>query len=265
MAIAEQRGAGNHHLDEAETGGIAAFVGSSFRPSKDGFSFVNRFLLPGAFRMALRLSGGGDQAGVYGLCGGMSFLAADHFLHEVHVPDATTEPGIFQSLYWSIFWRQLASLNLQPSRLFRGFAAPVWKYRAWMRIADEGPGSIAERTTAELEKIMSMLAGGELAPLGLVCVDQSGSISRNHQVLAYGFRRRSPSITDVLVYDPSIPRNDEVVLEVRRKGSESRVLQRIHNCVGPRPVRGFFVSPFLKRKPSRRSVRRSKRTSSVSN
>ena len=96
-----------------------------FRASVHGFKFPNSFSLPAALTGPLARIGIPIGSGAYGLCGGMSFLAADHFVFGVPIPTTTSIPTTGSSLYNQILRRQLDSLALTSISL--GFGAPVVK------------------------------------------------------------------------------------------------------------------------------------------
>ncbi|HKX45963.1 MAG TPA: hypothetical protein VJP77_04625, partial [Planctomycetota bacterium] len=226
------------------------FVGTRFRPSSHGFRFANRFSLPASILSVLRrVFGSGVSAGSYGLCGGMSFLAGDHFVHGVAIPTGTSVPSTGSPLYRDLLARQIDSLKLNPSDAFSGFAGPVRKYFAWMRLPERGSGGTAQLTTTELGRTLAALSTQRLVPLGLVYVDASGNLTDNHQVLAFGYEPHSSSRVDVRIYDPNFPGDDDVVLETSRSGSETRVTQRVGGRGTTRHVRGFFVTPYAPTRP----------------
>ena len=91
----------------------------------------------------------------------------------------------------------------------------------------------------------------------------------NHQVLAYGLVENEDGSVDVRVYDPNVPRSDDVYIRVRRvKTSEAHanpageternagdlVLDGVH-CepvnlrIHPMQIRGFFLMPYEPAEP----------------
>ena len=227
----------------------------SFRPSRHGFKFANYFTLPSSITDPLSRLGIPIGAGAYGLCGGMSFLAADFFSFHTAIPSTTTVPPLGSALYIKLLGRQLDSLKLRPLPTVSippvpipvplpppGFAAPVIKFWRWMGLPDRGRGSVAEKTTAEIAVINRTLRRRKFAVFGLVLVDRSGSLTDNHQVLAFCMTQPAADQFVYAIYDPNHPLGDDVRIEVQIIGGEARTF---HVAGGSRtPVRGFFNMPY---------------------
>jgi hypothetical protein len=236
----------------------------SFRPSGHGFKFANYFALPAAITRSLSRLGIPVGSGAYGLCGGMSCLAGDLFAFRIRVPTRTTVPPIGSRFYNKLVQRQLDSLNLSLVSVpgtgipwpvpMPGFAWPVLKFWAWMELADSGRGSTAERTTAEVRRIVASLRRGRFAVLGLVLVSRStGSLTHNRQVLAYCVWERAPNHFEFAIYDPNHPLRDDVRIEVRIVSGETRAVHLVPSRGGGAPtrtqIRGFFQMPYAPKRP----------------
>jgi hypothetical protein len=236
----------------------------NFRPSRHGFKFANYFALPAAITRPLSRLGIPIGSGAYGLCGGMSCLAGDLFAFRIRVPTRTTVPPIGSRFYNKLVQRQLDSLKLNLVSVpgtgiplpvpMPGFAAPVLKFWAWMGLPDSGRGSTAERTTAEVRRIVATLRRGRFAVLGLVLVSRSsGSLTDNHQVLAYCVWERTPNHFEFAIYDPNHPLRDDVRIEVRIVGGEARARHLVPSRGGGAPtplrIRGFFQMPYAPKRP----------------
>lgn len=229
----------------------------NFLPSRNGFKFTNYFTLPSQITVPLNYLGIPVGAGAYGLCGGMSFLAADYFSYGLPISGTSTVPPIGSSLYNKLLGRQLDSLNLNVdlSSLLGGltlpgaailtstFALPVLKFWTWMGLPNTGRGSVAQRTAAEVAIINPLMRRGKFAVLGLVLVNRSGSLSDNHQVLAYCLTQRAPNDLVYSIYDPNHPRRDDIRIEVKIVRGEAQVTHVVGaGSASPTrtPVRGFF-------------------------
>jgi len=236
----------------------------SFRPSRHGFKFANYFALPAAITRPLSRLGIPIGSGAYGLCGGMSCLAGDLFAFRIRAPTRTTVPPIGSRFYNKLVQRQLDSLKLNLVSVpgtgiplpvpMPGFAWPVLKFWAWMGLPDSGRGSTAERTTAEVRRIVAALRRGGFAVLGLVLVSRStGSLTDNHQVLAYCVWERAPNHFEFAIYDPNHPLRDDVRIEVRIVGGETRAVHLVPSRGGGAPtrmrIRGFFQMPYAPKRP----------------
>ena len=234
-----------------------------FRPSLHGFRFANYFTLPSVITSALSRLGISVGSGAYGLCGGMSFLAADLFSFRLARPSASSVPPTGSRLYLKLVERQLNSLKLKPAVVpigpiplpvpMPGFAAPVMKFWVWMGLPDRGRGSVAQKTSAEVATVNATMRRGRFAVLGLVLVNRSGSLTDNHQVLAYCVTQRAPNTFEYAIYDPNYPLRDDIRIEVQIVGGEARVTQVIPAAGGGsatrKPIRGFFNMPYSPARP----------------
>lgn len=220
-----------------------------FRSSAHGFKFVNSFTLPAAITVPLSRLRIRIGSGAYGLCGGMSLLAGDHFSFGVPIPTTSTVPPAGSALHAKLVARQLDSLNLNLSSVGPSFGAPVLKFFDWMGRPDSrAANSTAALTTAELAKVMGALRLGRVVAIGLVLVNRSGSLTENHQILVHCATRRSPSLAELHIYDPNFPLRDDVRIEVRTTGGETVATEVIPGRPR-RPIRGFFVMPFTPQRP----------------
>ena len=224
-----------------------------FRPSVHGLKFVNSFTLPSVImtplsKLAAKL-GFSIGSGAYGLCGGMSLLAGDHFSFGVPVPTTTSVPATGSALHTKLVDRQMDSLSLNLSSIGPSFGAPVLKFFDWMGRPDSGaPNSTAALTTVELAKVTAALRRGKVVVIGLVLVDKTGSLTQNHQVLVHCMTRQSPGLALLHIYDPNFPLRDDIRIEVRTSGGETTSKELVPGGSGQN-IRGFFVMPFTPQKP----------------
>lgn len=211
---------------------------ASFLPSSHGFRFVNQFRgspLPPSLRRFERLLGGAIPAR-FGLCGGMSALAADLYLANALPPDEASPPADGTPLYTVLYNRQIDS--------FGPAFGLVTTLITWMGIPDKGPDGLERRTADQLRDIESRLDAGNLTQLCLVLsrLDGRSKPWDNHQVLAYAYEKPTPDRTVIRIYDPNYPGDDSarLVLDRTRDGV---------SCVrdtrkGRTVVRGVFVAPY---------------------
>lgn len=195
-----------------------------FRPSLHGFRFRNGF--------QGRIAGTGENS--YGLCGGMSFAAADLFLARRPIPPDTAPPADGTPLHRYLFTRQSAS--------FGTLGAMGLKFVEWMHLPDDGPDGAHARTLAALPAITRALSRGEPVILGLVLVRADGRAKAwdNHQVLALSAESDGSSIR---IYDPNFPRRDDITITIRHQGDSTTIRQHIPGRPDI-PVRGFFRMPY---------------------
>jgi hypothetical protein len=239
-----------------------------FRPSEHGFRFVNSFRgtpLPRALRGApvqpwLRDVLGGRIPDTFGLCGGMSLTAADHYLAGEPLPSDTRPPAEGTALYEHLLARQNDSLG--PG------AVMVTAFMRWMMLPDTANAgeSTASLTGEHLPGILSRLDRGEIVPLGLVLVRARasrlahagpvGDIWANHQVIAYAYERRGGGVIDLRIYDPNFPGDDGVVIRLSPAGPQQtdaspRLGVRLTGDGRRTSVRGVFPMPYTPATPFR--------------
>jgi hypothetical protein len=185
-----------------------------FLPSTSGLHFVNYY--PHEPELTVTLPLGrvlpiGDAAN--GLCGGMVFTVADFFEARRSVPPDTQPPTAGTPLYQYIVKRLFDSFNLPLG---------IRRYVELMEPAfpDVGlgfglPGRASVMVHDEWPRVQSSLDAGHPMPLGLVKVKSSDprDLSKNHQVLAYGYDLDG---TDLIIwlYDPNYPDRNDVHLQL---------------------------------------------------
>jgi len=241
-----------------------------FTPSRHGLAFTNHFTgssLPPELRDADSgfmlwarsiAQKHGNLPDEFGLCGGMSLLAADYYLAAKSIPDSNAAPEQGTPLYDAIYQRQRDSLG--PG------AAYILKFAHWMTIPDtssreprvpetpespdthvtgaderenathagndsrSAPGpdappappveSTSSLTRLELPAILQSLERNELVPLGLVLTRAGrGRLWNNHQVLAYALERLDDATLHIRIYDPNYPADDNCILRVEGIGA----------------------------------------------
>lgn len=238
-----------------------------FLPSLHGFQFRNSFPgYPPPFDIA-GLPELPDVPTTYGLCGGMSFAAADFHKARRPIPEAKVAPASGNPLHDYLYERQLDSLGVA------GAMIPV--FATWMALPDDTLIGTQHLTFDELKEAVEKLKRGELVVLGLVYVsaDTTLEIWKNHQVLAYECEVKGDDLFTVRIYDPNHPGRDDVSLRGERVqvGTEFdfEEFEEIPafgvKCIqiGPekaqRSVRGFFVIPYEPEVPPEPTARRDDR------
>lgn len=182
-----------------------------FLPSVNGLHFANRWEAGPTVRLGIldpRLIGVGDAKD--GLCGGMCWYVRERFEADQPIAADRVPPANGSPLFRAIVRRQILSLRwlTVPWRFWRAASMPV---------------EALARRSIELEapRIRSMLDAGRLAQVGLVRHHGWSplQLSRDHQVLAYGYSMDpgSGSITFRL-YDPNWPDRDDVTVTLSPDG-----------------------------------------------
>jgi hypothetical protein len=234
-----------------------------FDTTKHAFRFKNSFDFPPVLINALKrlpfITTLGSRR--MGLCGGMSFLAADHCTFGMQVPTITTAPKPNDRLYWQIAARQMDSMNITDPR-DPAFGDQIRTFLLWMSLPDSAivgvPGT-KTLTTVEVLKAKSLLRQGKFAVLGLVLKsmysDGPAALFANHQILAYGFSEPSPTVTVFNIYDPNYQydpqRADHANLVIKTTRIDSETTSEAFTTSRTRlyPIRGFFVQPYTPKKP----------------
>jgi hypothetical protein len=221
-----------------------------FLPSTNGFVYPNawpsnpirQFRLGNVATLNI-----GDAAN--GLCGGMSFTAAD--LHHAGLrPGDQPMPSADSDRYRYIVDRQITSFDdgklplrfydlMSPTRADR---EPVWApWLGYLRIDRHSRTWTMVRV--EWPRIQATLDGGALAMLGLVraiSLDPN-QLGHNHQVVAYGYDLDGTSVT-LRICDPNWPRDDGVTLGFDSADPKG-FLQPTWSKPDARPF-CFFMAPY---------------------
>jgi hypothetical protein len=139
-----------------------------------------------------------------------------------------------------VWRRQVDSLADGLGQNMRGFVKMSYAPRT-------GPiGSATLTRSRELSNVLVALAAGRPVPLGLIALHPLRGIGLNHQVVACGAQRSAEGL-EIHVYDPNLPRRDDVSLFVTWEGDDAIVERR-----GERQVaewRALFVERYVPREP----------------
>jgi hypothetical protein len=228
-----------------------------FSPSVHGLRFANAF--PSApirrFQLgALATLTIGDVAN--GLCGGMTFVAADCFNAGLDAPTDAAAPPEGSALRSAIIERQFDSFDggRVPLR-FYGLALPIRPPRetGWGRALGRVGIDLHSRTwlmaTREWPRVRRLLDAGRLVPIGLVRAVSWNplDLARNHQVLAWGYDLDGGRLT-LRIYDPNWPADDEVTLTIDVDDPDGEARPVYSKADGP--VVAFFKAPYRFRVPA---------------
>ena len=227
-----------------------------FTPATAGLRFANSLSSAPFWRLRLgtlvRVEIG-DVAG--GLCGGMTFVAADRHRAGVPPPPDTAAPPEGSPLRAWILRRQVDSFDggRLPFRFYwlmsplRPARETTWARalgrlgidlhsRAHLMIAREWPGI---RRELDAERPVS---------LGLVRVVSANplALTRNHQVLAWGYDLDGSALT-LRIYDPNWPGDDDVTLALDLADPGAEALPAYSRADGP--VVAFFRARYRPARP----------------
>lgn len=231
---------------------------TNFLPSRNGWSFDNRFVRVPPFKLIGDLKYGDASKG---LCGGMVYSALDYFMAGLDLPSI---PETDLSKYKSPV--QGSTFDYLGKRLFNSFDIPdgVLKYielmspdfpdfqtgkkyssviprnRAWCTIRQEWPA------------IKSRLDAGQPCPLGLIRIKSNDvlKLGENHQVLAYGYDQTGDDLT-LFIYDPNYSKNDKVTMKLNIGNPERKLnIQYSDN----HPVHCFFRTHYTFSMPPAKTI-----------
>lgn len=222
-----------------------------FTPATGGLHFANSFSSAPFWQVRLgtlvRLEIG-DVAN--GLCGGMTFVAADLHRASVPPPADTAAPPDGSSLRAWIVRRQMDSFDggRLPFR-FYSLMSPLRPGRepGWAQLLGRLGLDLHSRAhvmiTREWPAIRRILDAGRPVSLGLVRVVSANplDLTRNHQVLAWGYDLDGSRLT-LRIYDPNWPGDDDVTLTLDLADPEADV-QPAYSRVDA-PVVAFFRARY---------------------
>jgi len=222
-------------------------MAESFLPSRHGFGFDNSWPSQPALVLPTPLGDIriGNAAG--GLCGGMAFAALDYWRAGAAPP--AERPAAGQPLY-----RYIVTRLIQSWRIPTGVAKYYW----WMNLPDGdttvrllGRRILTERGLSwrtiaiQWPRIRAELDRGRPVPIGVVTVSSSRprDLSRNHQVLAYGYDGTGGRVT-LRVYDPNRGRRDDILIAFDTATPAEPTTFEHNLGLGQRRVRGFFRAAY---------------------
>jgi hypothetical protein len=218
-------------------------------PSTSGLRFANAW--PHVPDLALRIAGRvilpiGDAAN--GLCGGMTFVAADRHLAAAPAWSDAAPPDDRSVHFRTIVRRQIDSLAFGrlPLRFYSLMAFRPERPTVWGGLLRRSPRPTAT-IRDEWPRIRAELDAGRPAAIGLVRVASPNpfQLTRNHQVLAYGYALDDNALT-ISIYDPNHPLDDTVELRVELgEGGRGATLSQ---STGESLV-AFFRAPYAPRPP----------------
>jgi hypothetical protein len=205
-------------IEEASTG---------FVPAEHGFRFVNNFSIDKS------QLGPGSGRVHFGLCGGMCLAALRNYSKGASAPDDQTIPKPGSSLFKQLLANQIETLL--PTIWARFFRWQIRPDRPFLHSRYNVGSSTQNQWQRKLRR---RLSNGQPTILGLVRSKGKEDPSRNHQVLATGYRF-DPETQDLSlsIYDPNHPRQE---VELTMNFSDPPKGIGIRQSTGE-PLRGFFV------------------------
>ena len=207
---------------------------TNFIPLKHGFHFGNNFINK-------IISTGFGKIESRGRCGGMAYASLDYFFAGLTIPtheDKDFPNGKFPPdgslLSDYIYERTINSL----------FTIHSFKFFDWT-VQKDSPKSIRKSVSykakmEEFPKLKKSIDAGNPVVIGLIGARKASEITKNHQVVAYGYESESDNIK-IYTYDSNFP-NKEVILE-------SKCTDCSFKSSTGQEWRGFFVQEYHAKKP----------------
>jgi hypothetical protein len=212
---------------------------TTFVPSVHGMPFPNTWE---TVLFDADVAGRQVKLALRGFCGGMSFLALDLHRSGLEAPGEPVGelPERRSPLARYIWRRQIDSLADGLAQNMRGFVKSSYSPRT-------GPiGSATLTRTRELGNVLVALTAKRPVPLGLIAPNPLRGIGLNHQVVGYGAERSADGLL-IRIYDPNIPRRDDVTLFVTWSGDAPIVERRGEQQIAE--WRALFVERYAPLEP----------------
>lgn len=201
-------------------------IKTDFSPLKHGFHFGNNFV-----NNILNTPFGKIES--RGRCGGMAFASLDYYYAKISVPSYDQKELIGSVLDDYIYKRSVHSLITGAS----------YKFLSWTIIKDKSVFIDIQQKTIleEFPKLKRLIDQGKPVVLGLISAFKISEITKNHQVVAYGYDESSKDEIIIYIYDSNSP-NKEVTLKLSK---DSLQLKASNGCLW----RAFFVQNYRFKQP----------------
>jgi len=213
-----------------------------FTPQQNGLHFVNYFT------SVIQPFPGMPPITLQGRCGGMSFMALDHYFARMPLPAYTSAnfpgtgvPPDGSPLADYIFRRQVQSL-LVPS------AIHVFTWSVSPDTPTFFVRGVTEQTKKiEFPKLRKAIDQGKPVPLVLIVARNLGELGHNHQVVAYGYDYQAAGDKmTVYIYDCNCP-DQEITLT--SDGTKPGFTETSPSGLCNKEWRGFFVHDYVAQRP----------------
>lgn len=236
----------------------AGRVETDFLPSRDGFKFDNSwpntpYSLPPLRGSLLDYKYGNAKNG---LCGGMTYAAADYFELGWEIPQNATAPlGEQEVQFLYLVDRLFASFEFNTVTLLLALMNPAYpdSDENMLSALDLASGRAAVMAHEEWPLIMSDIDSGRPSTVTLVTVKSlnPGDLGECHQVLAYAYEVHGHSVR-FWVYDPNQPLADEVWVSFSDGDVANRIIVE-HNVFETKPVYCFVRTDRQPAQPPERT------------
>ncbi len=168
-----------------------------FTCAEHGFRFANSFV-----DEFITLPSGGHAFTTRGRCGGMAFLALDHWHYQRPIPGGGTRPADSTPLAKLIQRRLFDSFVLNGLRYVEFSLMPL--HPKWMIFK----GAAKVTRTKEFPKVKASIDAGRPCAIGLCRANSPLELGRDHQVVCYGYEE-GPDQSALLLYDNNHPGKEQ--------------------------------------------------------
>lgn len=207
---------------------------TNFIPLKHGFHFGNNFI-----NKIISTSFGKIES--RGRCGGMAYASLDYFFSGIAVPsheDKDFPNGKFPT------YGSLLSDYIYERTINSLFTVYSFKFFDWTIQKDNEKSirkSVSYKTKMEeFPKLIKSIDAGKPVVIGLIGARKASDITKNHQVVAYGYESDN-DIMKIYIYDSNFP-NKEIILQ-------SKCSDCSFKTSAGQEWRGFFVQEYHAKKP----------------
>ena len=144
----------------------------------------------------------------YGLCGGMAYVALDHWNARVPLPrgasetDQPSRDAPVPAMLRDLIWRRLLD-SLGPGGVLRGtleWSLLLNQVPSWLGGGAEG---LRNRTLLEWDKIRNHIDAGRPWPIGLIITGRD--VWNQHQILVYGYENTGFNQGKLFIYENNHP------------------------------------------------------------
>lgn len=170
---------------------------TTFRPDQHGFGFANGFT-----DEFVRLPGGKYAFTTRGRCGGMAFLALDHWHARRPIPGGDRLPADATPLAKLIQKRLFDSFLLNGLRYVE-FALMPLHPRWWIF-----KGAAKLTRNEEFPKVKASIDAGTPCAIGLCQAESLTALGGDHQVVCYGYEE-APDRSALLIWDNNHPKTEQ--------------------------------------------------------
>jgi hypothetical protein len=170
---------------------------TTFRPEEHGFRFANKFVDD-----FVKLPGGKYAFQTRGRCGGMAFVALDHWHHKRPIPACEALPADDTPLARLIQKRLFESFALNGLRYVEFALMPL--HPKWLFLK----GAARVTRNKEFPKVKESIDAGEPCAIGLCQAESLKALGGDHQVVCYGYVE-TPEESALLIWDNNHPGKEQ--------------------------------------------------------